>query len=305
MRCRPGSMATEPAGGGQRLAQAHGGSAIQRITLSARAQLVGGGNAARETRHAHDSITPVVAVIVSPFVVALLAAWLVEPVPHRAGLLAAWPAGLAVVFGDELRRAVSDGARLVELPWAPSLGLSLSFKLDGLGLLFALLITGIGALDRPVCQPIPRRSPAGGPLLRVAVRLHGRDARCRAQRQRPHAVRLLGTHRLHVVPAHRLRARSSRRTVGGVAGPDRHRRGWPGAACRRRAAGRRLRHCEPVDDGGEQRRRLSRIPPMPPSSAWCCWRHSRSRRRCRFTSGCRTRWQRRPRSARISTRPPW
>ncbi len=31
-------------------------------------------------------------------------------------------------------------------PWAPSLGVNLSFALDGLGLLFALLISGIGAL---------------------------------------------------------------------------------------------------------------------------------------------------------------
>ena len=45
-----------------------------------------------------------------------------------------------------MRRAVSGGGRLVELAWAPSLGLSLSFNLDGLGLLFAILITGIGAL---------------------------------------------------------------------------------------------------------------------------------------------------------------
>ena len=35
---------------------------------------------------------------------------------------------------------------IVELPWVPSLGLSLSFNLDGLGLLFAFLITTIGAL---------------------------------------------------------------------------------------------------------------------------------------------------------------
>ena len=66
--------------------------------------------------------------------------------PHRAGILAAWPALLAVLLGNEMRRAVSGGGRLVELPWAPSLGLSLSFNLDGLGLLFAILITGIGAL---------------------------------------------------------------------------------------------------------------------------------------------------------------
>ena len=84
--------------------------------------------------------------IVSPFVVAILAAWLVSRFPHRAGILAAWPALLTVLLGNEMRRAVSEGGRVVELPWAPSLGLSLSFNLDGLGLLFAILITGIGAL---------------------------------------------------------------------------------------------------------------------------------------------------------------
>src|SRR5688572_22269433 len=36
--------------------------------------------------------------------------------------------------------------QLVGMAWAPSLGLSLSFNLDGLGLLFALLIAAIGAL---------------------------------------------------------------------------------------------------------------------------------------------------------------
>jgi multicomponent Na+:H+ antiporter subunit A len=50
------------------------------------------------------------------------------------------------MFGNQWRGAATDGGRLVELPWAPSLGLSLSFNLDGLGLLFATLITGIGAL---------------------------------------------------------------------------------------------------------------------------------------------------------------
>jgi multicomponent Na+:H+ antiporter subunit A len=88
----------------------------------------------------------VVVLIISPFAVAILAAWLVSRFPRRAGMLAAWPALLAAVLGHEMRRAVSEGGRLVELPWAPSLGLSLSFNLDALGLLFAILITGIGAL---------------------------------------------------------------------------------------------------------------------------------------------------------------
>jgi multicomponent Na+:H+ antiporter subunit A len=88
----------------------------------------------------------VIGFIVSPFVIAILAPWLVSRVPRRAAILAAWPGLLAFLFANELRRAVSGGGRLVELPWAPSLGLSLSFNLDGLGLLFAILITGIGAL---------------------------------------------------------------------------------------------------------------------------------------------------------------
>lgn len=61
-------------------------------------------------------------------------------------MLSAWPAFLAVLFGNELRQTVLGGPRVVELPWAPSLGLSLSFNLDGLGLLFATLITAVGAL---------------------------------------------------------------------------------------------------------------------------------------------------------------
>ena len=87
-----------------------------------------------------------IGVILSPFVGAAVAAWLVYQFPRRAGLLAVWPAVLAVLFANEWRTAVSAGGRLIERPWAPSLGLSLSFNLDGLGLLFATLITGIGAL---------------------------------------------------------------------------------------------------------------------------------------------------------------
>ena len=84
--------------------------------------------------------------ILSPFAIAIVAAWFVSRFAHRAALLALWPAVLAVVFGEELRRALSSGSRLIELPWAPSLGLSLAFNLDALGLLFAILITAVGAL---------------------------------------------------------------------------------------------------------------------------------------------------------------
>jgi multicomponent Na+:H+ antiporter subunit A len=84
--------------------------------------------------------------ILSPFAVALLAALLVGRSPGSPRILAAWPAILTVVLSTELRSTLGTGRRLIELSWAPSLGLSLSFNLDGLGLLFALLITAIGTL---------------------------------------------------------------------------------------------------------------------------------------------------------------
>ena len=84
--------------------------------------------------------------ILSPFVVGPLAAWIVRRYPASARFLAAWPALLAILLAMELRSTLSAGGRVVTLAWAPSLGLELAFNLDGLGLLFALLITVIGAL---------------------------------------------------------------------------------------------------------------------------------------------------------------
>ncbi len=103
-------------------------------------------------------------------------------------------------------------------------------------------------------EPLSRRTSAGGPLLRLALRLHGGDAGRRPQRQRPHAVRLLGADRLHVVPPHRLRARARRRAVGGAAGADRDRRRRAGAAGSGRPARRRDGHDQPLGDGRQPRR---------------------------------------------------
>ncbi|MGE0361405.1 MAG: Na+/H+ antiporter subunit B [Vicinamibacterales bacterium] len=84
--------------------------------------------------------------ILSPFAVAVFAAWLLGRHPNRAGILTAWPALMALWLASELRATGEAGMRLVDVPWAPSLGLSLAFNLDGLGLLFATIITAIGAL---------------------------------------------------------------------------------------------------------------------------------------------------------------
>jgi multicomponent Na+:H+ antiporter subunit A len=84
--------------------------------------------------------------ILSPFVAAIPAAWLAHRYPARAGWLAIWPAILAAFLATRLPAAVSGTVPVDTFAWASSLGLTLSFHLDSLGLLFALLITGIGAL---------------------------------------------------------------------------------------------------------------------------------------------------------------
>jgi multicomponent Na+:H+ antiporter subunit A len=87
-------------------------------------------------------------VAVLSIVALALAAPLVHRIqPARTGwFLALLPAGLFAYFASRMG-AIADGQTLLEShAWAPSLGVSFSFALDGLSLLFALLITGIGAL---------------------------------------------------------------------------------------------------------------------------------------------------------------
>jgi multicomponent Na+:H+ antiporter subunit A len=85
-------------------------------------------------------------VVLSPFAVAVLAAWVVGRSPRSAWIFAAYPAALTLALLRELRSTIDAGGRLIELSWARSLGLSLTFSTDALGLLFALLITAIGTL---------------------------------------------------------------------------------------------------------------------------------------------------------------
>jgi multicomponent Na+:H+ antiporter subunit A len=84
--------------------------------------------------------------VLATFPIALIVGGLVRRYPGWARAAALWPALLTVMLSAEMAGLLSDGPRDIEIAWAPSLGLSLSFHLDGLGLLFALLITGIGTL---------------------------------------------------------------------------------------------------------------------------------------------------------------
>ncbi len=83
----------------------------------------------------------------SGFALALLA-----PLVHRrAGRSTGWilsllPAGLTAYFLALLPRIEGGGAVRTSLPWAATLDLELSLRLDGLSLLFALAVTAVGAV---------------------------------------------------------------------------------------------------------------------------------------------------------------
>ena len=84
--------------------------------------------------------------VLSPFLLIPAAVWLGRRPARQASLLALWPVALALYFGWMFRVVAASGPVEASLPWAQTLGLTLSFYADGLSLLFALLITGIGAL---------------------------------------------------------------------------------------------------------------------------------------------------------------
>lgn len=61
-------------------------------------------------------------------------------------LLALLPLGLTVYFASLIPRIASGNPISVSFAWAPTLGVELAFYVDGLSLILALLISGIGAL---------------------------------------------------------------------------------------------------------------------------------------------------------------
>ncbi len=86
------------------------------------------------------------AVVLLPFALAALAPWLTRRLGGGVGwVLALLPAALFVRVAAWL--PLDPGASVVQSrPWFPGLGVELAFRLDGLSAVFALLITGIGAL---------------------------------------------------------------------------------------------------------------------------------------------------------------
>jgi multicomponent Na+:H+ antiporter subunit A len=85
--------------------------------------------------------------VLSGFGVALVAPWISRLGRGFAGwLLALLPLALTLYFATFIERVAAGERVIMAYPWAPGLNVNLSFALDGLSLLFALLITGIGTL---------------------------------------------------------------------------------------------------------------------------------------------------------------
>lgn len=85
--------------------------------------------------------------LMSGFIVALFVPWLYRHLGERAvWWVALLPAALFVYFLGFLSPITAGQSLMFYYDWIPSLGISLDIHLDGLSLLFALLITGIGTL---------------------------------------------------------------------------------------------------------------------------------------------------------------
>ena len=86
-------------------------------------------------------------VVFSGFLLALVAPWLTPHTGRAAGwLYGLLPASITGVLASFLGRIAAGGTVQQSYAWVPGLNVNLSFYLDGLSLLFALLISGIGTL---------------------------------------------------------------------------------------------------------------------------------------------------------------
>jgi multicomponent Na+:H+ antiporter subunit A len=85
--------------------------------------------------------------VISIFVLALVAPWSTRRSGNATGwILAILPAALTLYLASLLPLAAVGQPAAFSIPWSPELGLFFSLRADGLSLLFALLISGVGTL---------------------------------------------------------------------------------------------------------------------------------------------------------------
>jgi len=100
--------------------------------------------------------------LLAAFTLALFAPFLYRLMGRATGwVLALFPFTVVAFFG--LHLPISPGARFTtSCSWVPSLGVDLSFALDGLSLTFVLLVSGIGALVLIYSGAYLGEQPGGG-----------------------------------------------------------------------------------------------------------------------------------------------
>lgn len=92
-----------------------------------------------------SNLLPIIAIL--PFLGALMPGVMIRAGRNTCATFTAIPTLLALVMLGTLAPAVFRGEVLIaEIEWLPQLGLSARFFLDGLGLLFAGMILGVGLL---------------------------------------------------------------------------------------------------------------------------------------------------------------
>ena len=85
--------------------------------------------------------------VLSGFILAILAPWLYKVGRGATGwILAFLPLGLFVYFVGFIEPVAHGEPVTFTYAWIPSLSINLSFYVDGLSLLFALIISGVGTL---------------------------------------------------------------------------------------------------------------------------------------------------------------
>lgn len=86
-------------------------------------------------------------IVLLSFLSAFFPPWLCRVLHSRTGwIVALLPAAITAYFARFIEEISSGGTVVESMGWVPCLGIELSFHLDGLSLLFALLISGIGTL---------------------------------------------------------------------------------------------------------------------------------------------------------------
>lgn len=85
-------------------------------------------------------------ILISVFIIAFLILFSGGLLRKHYKFLAVYPFLLFLFFGYQLSSVYWQGEVFLSYQWIPALGINFDFKVDGLSVLFALLITGIGSL---------------------------------------------------------------------------------------------------------------------------------------------------------------